>query len=127
MFIEVIDVFISGKAINVSFSSPLGSAAAFWEGGAPEPGQEYDVELTLDEQFVWGHNIEPSRNNVASIRMVEGAVCITARLVSIEADGIAVMDLAGSVVFAEVAGEMEPMPTFVSLRTQALSVCPTGI
>ncbi|WP_347901446.1 hypothetical protein [Pseudomonas purpurea] len=127
MFIEVIDVFVSGKATNVSFSSPFGSAAAFWDGSAPDRGRNYEVELTLDEPFVWGHNIEPARSNVPCIDVLEGAVCITARLVCIEADGIAALDLGGSLVFAEVAGEVAAMPVFVSLRTQALSVCPMGV
>lgn len=111
----------------VSFSSELGSARALWGCAAPDIGESYDVEVEIMDEVVWGVNAHRALSEAYSISYADSCINLTGRLMSIEADGVAVFDLNGSVVLVEVLGCPEPLPLFISIKLNRVSLFSTGI
>lgn len=111
----------------VEFSTVLGSAIAAWNAGTPKLGELYDVELEVMEEVVWGVNAHRALKDVYSIEVANGFINLTGRIMSIDADGVAAVDLDGSVVLLEVVGFTGDIPVFVDLEFKKITLFPTGV
>jgi hypothetical protein len=47
-------VIIDKKQIIVYFSTNIGTATATWNAPTPITGEKHDVELDINDEFVWG-------------------------------------------------------------------------
>lgn len=127
MIVKINDIVMAGGKISVSFSTRCGAANAIWNGCAPNVGVEYDVELEVGDEFLWGKNASLSLENTSSLKAIEGSFNLTAKLVSVDSNGNAVVDVSGSILLLELAGYRGSVPVFVDFKFDELTVFPTGI
>ena len=120
-------VTLVAKEVLVGFSTNVGSATAVWRAAPPKIGEQYDVELEIDDEFVWGENACSSLNNAHSIEVMDGAVTMTGTLISNDMEGGAVVDVGGSIIFIELIGCAETDSVLVDLKVESVDVFPTGI
>ena len=120
-------VILVAKEVLVGFSTSVGAAIAVWRAAPPKVGEQYDVELEIDDEFVWGENACSSLNNAHSIGVMGGIVTMTGTLISNDMEGGAVVDVGGSIIFIELIGCAEADSVFVDLKVKNINVFPTGI
>jgi hypothetical protein len=120
-------VTLVAKEVLVGFSTNVGSATAVWRAVPPKVGEQYDVELEVDDEFVWGANACFSLNNAHSIGVMDGIVTMAGTLISNDMEGGAVVDVGGSIIFIELIGCAETDSVFVDLKVKNVSVFPTGV
>ncbi|MEJ5061934.1 MULTISPECIES: hypothetical protein [unclassified Pseudomonas] len=112
---------------HVCFSTDFGGAIASWKGSPPKIGARYDVELDIDEIFVWGRNANPASGDVCSIGLVEGSIILTGNVISVGTDGVAAINVGGSVILLEIIQFSGAVPVFVDLKAEKISLFPTGM
>ncbi|MEX3777149.1 hypothetical protein [Pseudomonas sp. MYb118] len=127
MEVVIGDVTSIGNEIVVGFSTSFGSGIGFWKGVAPAVNESHDVELEIGEAIVWGENGHFSLNNVCLIEMGSDSVKLTGRIVHIDDDGFAVLDVNGSVVLLEIIDFTGGIPVFVDLCIKKIDLYPTGV
>lgn len=112
--------------VVVSFSTVIGSAFAIWEGAAPRVGESHDVELEINEEFVWGENAVVS-DGPYSLEVRGGETLLSARLISIDEYGVGVIDIDGAKTMIELAGFALQPPIFIRLNFEHLRLYPTRL
>ncbi|MDR0191407.1 hypothetical protein RCO22_20875 [Pseudomonas yamanorum] len=127
MIVKIADVFSKDSTLHVSFRSPTGNGVAVWIGSAPEVGQQYDVELNLDNIFYWGENIKPADSNVDFLYFKNGATHLVAELISVDDDNCAAIRIGGSVVLIEIDEAPAQKPSYVDLTTTEIHLHPTYV
>jgi hypothetical protein len=111
----------------VGFSTDFGSAIASWKGAPPKIGASYDVELDIEEIFVWDQNAIHASGDVCSIGLVDGSISLTGNIISVGTDGVAAIDVGGSVILLEIIRFSGAVPVFVDLKVEKISLFPTGM
>jgi hypothetical protein len=120
-------VALIAKEVLVVFSTNVGAATAVWRATPPKVGEQYDVELEVDDEFVWGENACSSLSNAHSIEVMDGTVTMTGTLISNDMEGGAVVDVGGSIIFIELIGCAKADSVLVDLKVKNINVFPTGI
>ena len=120
-------VTLVAKEALVGFSTSVGFATAVWRAAPPKVGAQYDVELEVDDEFVWGENAYPSLNNAHSIEVADGIVTMTGKLISNDMEGGAVVDVGGSTILIDLIGCTENDSVLVDLKVKNINIFPTGI
>ncbi|WP_367372345.1 hypothetical protein [Pseudomonas lini] len=120
-------VTLAAREVLVGFSTNVGAATAVWRATPPKVGEQYDVELEVDDEFVWGENACSSLNNTHSIGVMDGTVTMTGTLISNDMEGGAVVDVGGSIIFIELIGCAEADSLLVDLNVKNINVFPAGI
>jgi hypothetical protein len=127
MKVTIDKVTLVGNEHFVHFSTEFGSAIAVWNAVPPAVGTFHDVELEVMERIIWGVNSHCALNNICSIEVESGSIKLTGKIISIEADDTAVMDVAGSVIILDVVGFTEDVPVYVDLKIMKLYLFPTRV
>jgi hypothetical protein len=120
-------VTLAAKEVLVGFSTSVGFATAVWRAVPPKVGDQYDVELEVDDEFVWGENACSSLKNAHSIEVADGIVTMTGTLMSNDLEGGAVVDVGGSIILIDLIGCTEIDSVLVDLKVKNINVFPTGI
>jgi hypothetical protein len=120
-------VTLVAKEVLVGFSTSVGFATAVWRAAPPKVGDQYDVELEVNDEFVWGENACSSLNNAHSIEVADGIVTMTGTLISNDMEGGAVVDVGGSIILIDLIGRTENDSVLVDLKVKNINVFPTGI
>lgn len=126
MRIRVDEVNSTSGKIFIVCSTRFGAAVAVWQADIPRVGEEYDVELEIDGKFLWGSNASVSENYF-SLSEQEDITVLSARLLSIDKDGVAVIEFDGAKAMIELAGPVPRPPFFIKLNVESLSVYPTYV
>lgn len=127
MIVKITNMHSEDHGLQVSFQSLFGKGLAAWVGGPPQIGQEYDIEMTLDEAFCWGENIKPSANNIDLFYTVKGKTHLTAELISIDDDKCAAIRLNGLIILIELDSVPEEKPSHINLTTTQIHLYPTRL
>ena len=77
MKITIDVVTLVAKEVLVGFSTSVGFATAVLRAAPPKVGDQYDIELEVDDEFVWGENACSSLNNAHSIEVADGIATMT--------------------------------------------------
>ncbi|MDR1849175.1 MAG: hypothetical protein LBQ75_03970 [Zoogloeaceae bacterium] len=101
----------------VTFESRIGTGAANWYGTCPEVGEEYEVELDIDDRFEWGKNIHPSRENHQKLGLRDTTLEFVANVLSYEEDGVLTLSLDGGVLLLEASVPPDNSLNFVYFFT----------
>jgi hypothetical protein len=125
--VKLKSVIVTNGKIVVSFSTTFGTATATWNAPLPNVGDEYDVELDIDDDFFWGENAYHGCNEDHLLSVENNLSSINGMLISAHIDGFAAIKLAGSVVIIFMAGYTGIVPTHITLKAKKLSITPTGI
>lgn len=111
----------------MSFQSLFGNGIAEWFGSLPEIGQEYNVEVTLDELFCWGEKIKPSAKNIELFYTESGKTHLTAKLISIDDDRCAAICINGLIILIELDKIPEEKPSHIDLTTTQFCFFPVNL
>lgn len=126
MKIKIDEVNSNSGNVSVAFSTDFGSAIAAWSADIPKVGEEYDVELEIDEEFVWGDNVDISGDHY-SLSIKERIIFLCASLISMAEDGVAIIDIGGTKAMIELTGCLMRPPIFITLNFERLSLYPTNL
>lgn len=107
---------------RVSFFSACGTGEANWSGPLPSVDTWCEVELDLDDEFRWGHNLRPTQRHNASLNVQADGLHLCAELVALEGDGTAVLNLHGSIVLISLHPHTEAHTGWVELVAQDLTL-----
>lgn len=105
----------------VAFSCLHGTGVAEWIGVLPIVGGVYDVELQVNDAFIWGGNIRPSKKVEKKIEYLNGQTSIFAKKIALEDDGCLVLSLEG-IFFVDVAGMSPDYEGLVKLTVNTISL-----
>lgn len=86
----------------VKFESKIGNGIAVWLGAKSLPEFCHHIELDIDDSFQWGKNISHTSEGKPSIKIADGKIIFTAKILSYENDGILTISLDDDVIFIEV-------------------------
>lgn len=111
----------------VEFSTSVGNGLAHWRGQPTIKGQTHDVEVDIEDDFFWGKNITPSTKSSASIDSRKGDIYVTAKLISSEDDGLAIVKIENSIVMLSTNKKIDILPEYVDFITEHISLYPTNI
>lgn len=111
---------------NVEFSTSFGVGLSYFVGSDLEENQHHDVEINIDDDFVWGENIMPSNKTSPSIAFRERKLYITAQLISGEDEGCTALKIENSIIFIS-SDKSGPPFMFVDIIAQKTSLHPTNI
>lgn len=104
----------------------VGIHAAWIGNQAPTIGADYDVELSVREQLVWGANVITNANGRIGIEPDGQGVILHAMLESFD-DGVGTLRLGNSIVQVEMTGMAQLIGKAVSVKVRELGLCDTGI
>jgi hypothetical protein len=111
----------------VSFSTEFGFTIAKWAGSLPKIGELYDVELEIEESAIWGVTANPASVNRCSIGLIDGSIRLSGNVISVDIEGVAGIEVGGSIILLEIIGFSGKVPMFVDLKVEKISLYPTGI
>lgn len=111
----------------VEFSSPYGVGLSFFVGFDLEENQTHDVELSIDDEFVWGINIKLSDSTSPAIDFHSRALHITAEIISIEDDDCSALRIGSSITLISLKKENLLTPFFVDLVAEEALLYRTNI
>jgi hypothetical protein len=118
MKIHVQKVDTSSEDIIINFTSEYGDAEAFW-GTKPIPkaNTDYEVELDITDELVWGQDVKPSANKKFSILMQKDDITITGVLEKTYKGGMADFRFGKNLIQLELEGRNIPTGGFVTIKT----------
>ena len=122
MKIHVKKVEITEEDIVIDFTSEYGDAEAFW-GTRPLPKAktDYDVELDITDELVWGRDVKPSTEKKFSI-IQKDDIIITGILEKLYKNGMADFRLGKSLIQIELEGKNIPTGVYVTIKTASIDI-----
>ena len=127
MKVTIDRVTLIGSENFVHFTTDVGSAIGVWKGLSPNVGESHDVEIDVTERIVWSVSGDVALQNLYSIEVENGLVNLSGKIISMEADGGAALEVAGSVILLDIFGYTGDVPVFVDLKIERISLFPTGV
>lgn len=120
MKIHITRVNTSSEDVIIYFSSEYGNAEAFW-GTKPIPkaNADYEVELDITDELVWGQDIKLSRDKKFSIHMKD-EIYITGILEKVYRNGLADFRIGKSLIQLELEGKNIPTGVYVTIKASSL-------
>lgn len=127
MIIQIDSISNSESGPVVNFTSPIGSASAIWIGPTPKERENHDIELNLEEDFIWGTNIWEASEPPSIRTLPDYGTSIIAELLQYDSDGCAAIKLGGLVTLIEVSGMPQNPPKLIKLEANLVKIFPTNI
>ncbi|NBF06953.1 hypothetical protein GV819_32285 [Pseudomonas sp. Fl5BN2] len=125
MRITLTDIHSSAaQTLCVSFTCACGKGRGQWLGPPPQVAQDYEVELSLEDELRWNHNIGPSPEGQPRIDWDQGALQISGHLLQVDDDGGAALAIGQSIVLLSVQDVAQCTPLFVKLLARQVSLRP---
>ncbi len=116
-----------GDEICVFFSSEYGFLSALWEGDKPTINEIYDVELEVDDDFVWEENIYKAMGNETRIELKGGVYTIYGRVINLEEDGCLSVSLGDSVILLDTENLPKYISGLIECKAFKVKLYPTGL
>lgn len=124
MKIKIEKLAITNSIIFVDFSTKYGVAVAQWIGAQPNLGDQYDVELEVDEKLTWGKNIFPITNVEISMSFESDLFNLVGEVVANEEDGCVVLAMGENVVLLDVENFPRDFLGLIKLQVPLLKIYP---
>ncbi|WP_414158551.1 hypothetical protein ACMGG8_23635 [Pseudomonas sp. BNK-45] len=115
------------SALWVDFSCAFGEGRGQWLGAPPQVAQEHEVELSLEDEFRWQHNLWVGTGPEPRMARDKDGLHITGQLLQVDEDGGAALAMGASIVLLSVQGRTPPRPGFVSLLARQVSLQPLAL
>lgn len=101
---------------------------AEWDGDKPGKNENYDVEIDIDDEFIWGTNIVFSDEKSSSIIQNDEGVEIIAKLDYISEDNLATLKVYDSVVLIDIEGiEQDISNEWVEVQCTSIKIYNTNL
>jgi len=126
MHITVTSLALNRPNMTVEFSCLQGTGRGTWKTGVPRLGQEYDVELDLQQPLLMEMNAQPARKESPRVSMSEHEVTLVARVEEVFEEGNASLRLGDALILAEYQGEFPAPGTWVEITLPELVLFDTG-
>jgi len=110
-----------GPLRKILFSTPVGFGIAFWANEALEEGGEYNVELDINDNFIWGSTINSTLEEKDKFEILGDITKITANITSNEDNGLAI-ELQHSIALVETNPSPHPLPRRVELSAKHITL-----
>lgn len=122
MKVHVKKVDISSEDVIIDFSCEYGEAEAYW-GTKPLPkaGADYEVELDITDELIWGKEVRLSKDKGFNIHM-ENEIYLTGIIEKVYKDGIADFRLGKSLIQLELDGSRIPMGEYVTIKASSIEM-----
>lgn len=118
MIIEIVEINDS----LVRFRSELGEGYAKWSGEIPLLNHTYDVEVDIDDDFVWGENITTTDKTSTVTRADDYNIIVVAEVISYDEDGCLSAKLQESVILLEVEGAPDNLSGNVKFKAKDVTL-----
>ncbi|WP_131671247.1 hypothetical protein [Pseudomonas parakoreensis] len=113
--------------ILVEYSTPYGKGLSVCKDSPPKANKKLDIEINIDDEFIWGENLIPSTKNAPSISFNLGFTYITGELIAIEDDGCGVLKIGDAIILISIEQKKIILPIFVDIIAKEISIHPTNI
>lgn len=111
----------------VSFHSELGEGYAKWSGEKPLLNHTYEVEVDIDDEFIWGQNITTT-DAISSITRDDSYYIIAiAEVITYDEDGCLAVKLNESVILLEVEGVPNNVSGYVKFEAKDVTLFPVHL
>ncbi len=109
----------------VEFVSELGTGIARWASDTPEVQRNYEVELAVEDELVWGSNVLAVENNDPAIAVeMTGQIALKGYFEMHEND-FASLSIGDALMMCEVHGAPTPVATPVLVKATRLALYDT--
>lgn len=115
------------SALWVDFRCAFGEGRGQWLGAPPQVAQEHEVELSLEDEFRWQHNLWASAAPEPQMARNKDGMHITGQLLQVDEDGGAALAIGASIILLSVQGCPRPLPGFISLLARQVSLQPLAL
>lgn len=123
MKVHVKKVVTSAEDIIIEFTSEYGDAEAFWSTRPiPKAKADYDVELDITDELVWGRDVKPSTDKKFIINMQKDDIFITGVLEKTYKGGIVDFRLGKNLIQLELEGKNIPIGGYVTIKTSSIEM-----
>ncbi|WP_368905005.1 hypothetical protein [Bacillus wiedmannii] len=105
MNVKVVDISeksLDGYKVLVQVDS--NQFIAEWDGDKPEKNEKYNVEIDIDDEFIWNTNIAFSDENVNAIIQNDEGFKVIAKLDYNSEDNLASLNVYDSIVLIDIEG-----------------------
>lgn len=116
----------TADSLWVDFDSAFGEGCGRWLGAPPQVAQVHEVELNLEEQFLWNHNLWAALRNEPHIKRDRQGLLLTGELLRREDDVVA-LAIGPSVVLLSLQDAPAQLPRFLSLVAREISLYPVEL
>lgn len=127
MKIKIKNIINNNNYVLVDFSSKYGCSVARWSGEIPRSGGVYDVELEIDDDFVWGVNIFETAKSRILIALEDGKFVIVGSVITLETDGCLSITVGDSVILLDVENAPADISGLVELHALDVTLYCTNL
>lgn len=128
MRIQIEKISHFGSGLFVDFVSPLGGGTSVaWAGPEPKEKESYEIEMDIDDDFIWGESAWESDEAPHIISLNNNILSISAELLQYDHDGCAAISLDGSIILIDISGVPHPYPRSIKLESAHVKLYPINI
>ncbi len=109
----------------VEFVSKYGTGRGHWKEGVPHTGQEYDIELGLDDALRVGVNIQLTNDESPRIHSSDEQTVFTARIAEVFDNDTANLQLGESLILVEFEGDFPNPGTWLEITVKRIELWDT--
>lgn len=129
MNIKIIDIsekLLDGYKVLVQVDSS--QFIAEWDGDKPEENENYNVEIDIDDEFIWNTNIAFSDENTNAIIQNDEGFKVIAKLDYNSEDNLATLNVYDSIVLIDIEGiEQDIANEWVEMQCTSIKLFNTNL
>ncbi|MDA1641847.1 MULTISPECIES: hypothetical protein [Bacillus cereus group] len=129
MNVKILDIsekLIDGYKVLVQVDSS--QFIAEWDGDKPEENENYNVEIDIDDEFIWNTNIAYSDENANAIIQNDEAFKVIAKLDYNSEDNLATLNVYDSIVLIDIEGiEKDITNEWVEMQCTSIKLFNTNL
>ncbi|HFJ9448165.1 hypothetical protein JOY42_25830 [Bacillus tropicus] len=129
MNVKILDIsekLIDGYKVLVQVDSS--QFIAEWDGDKPEENENYNVEIDIDDEFIWNTNIAYSDENANAIIQNDEAFKVIAKLDYNSEDNLATLNVYDSIVLIDIEGiEQDIANEWVEMQCTSIKLFNTNL
>ena len=124
--VDIVEKLLGGYKVVAQLDS--NEFIAEWDGDEPEKGTNYEVEIDIDDEFIWNANIAFSSEKSSAIIEKEVGVKIIGKLYYNSESNLATLNVYYGVVLIDVEGiEQDISNEWVEIHCSSIKIFNTNL
>ncbi|MDM5234880.1 hypothetical protein QUF83_01160 [Bacillus cereus] len=124
--VDILEKLLDGYKVLVQVTS--NQFIAKWDGDKPEKNENYNVEIDIDDEFIWNTNIAFSDENANAIIQNDEGIKVIAKLEYNSEDNLASLNIYDSVVLIDLEGiEQDIANEWVEMQCTSIKLFNTNL
>ncbi|PGZ06049.1 hypothetical protein COE30_22285 [Bacillus cereus] len=124
--VDILEKLLDGYKVLVQVAS--NQFIAKWDGDKPEKNENYNVEIDIDDEFIWNTNIAFSDENANAIIQNDEGIKVIAKLEYNSEDNLASLNIYDSVVLIDLEGiEQDIANEWVEMQCTSIKLFNTNL